>query len=302
MTVHDCIQYIDSIEPNAYSPAQKTRWISECEGKVYTGLFLMQPYEFVPVVYDAEKDRTLAIPAPYDSLYPQYLQAMIHYANGEYDRYAASMSLFNQSWAMLARWFGGDYDVTDRRRNRRVTLPLTGEYGTVNRLAVPEGCALAGGRVVVRTAYTRQRTTFDLAEKLDEGSYNLRAGGSWYYFTSDRDLPAGTHVSYDEDTPAQVRAVIPGTPPTALSYVTITGKSESADELPVPDSTAVRFGGVTAAGLDLDARGSTPVPMLLAERGGAELEIVTEGADWSADGDAVFTARLLIPDEEFPFN
>ena len=68
MTVNKCIQYIDSIEPNAYTAAQKAMWISECEGKVYTDLFLLQPNEFSPVTYDADKDRTLALPAPYDRL------------------------------------------------------------------------------------------------------------------------------------------------------------------------------------------------------------------------------------------
>ena len=113
MTVSDCITYIDSIEPNAYTAEQKAMWLSECEGKVYTELFLVQPYEFSPVVWDADADRTLAIPAPYDRLYPRYLQAMIHYANGEYDRYAASMQVFNAAWGEFVRWFSRTYNPAD---------------------------------------------------------------------------------------------------------------------------------------------------------------------------------------------
>ena len=105
MTVHECIAFVDGIEPNAYTNAQKAAWIGECEGQVCTDVFLLHPDEFTPVTYDAETDRTLAACPPHDKIYPRYLQAMIHYANGEYDRYAASMGLFNAAWGEFVRWF-----------------------------------------------------------------------------------------------------------------------------------------------------------------------------------------------------
>ncbi len=151
MTVQNCIEYVDGIEPNAYTAAQKASWISECEGRVYTGLFLVQPCEFVPV---AQSDsRVLALPAPYDRLYPRYLQAMIHYANGEYDRYANSMAVFNEAWGEANRWFGGDFDVTDRLRNRRFTVDISPELGEQALLTVPAGCAVAAGRLVTERAF-----------------------------------------------------------------------------------------------------------------------------------------------------
>ena len=135
MTLQDCIDYVDSIEPNAYTNAQKTGWLNEVEGKVYTQLFLVQPYEY------KSTPQTLALPAPYDRMYPRYLQAMIHYANGEYDRYANSMALFNEVWAEANRWFGGDFDVTDRLRNRRVEAMVQPEPGDQTALTIPAGCA-----------------------------------------------------------------------------------------------------------------------------------------------------------------
>ena len=110
MTVRECIAYVDGMEPNTYTNAQKAAWISECEGQVYTDVFLLHPFEFTPVTYDAEKDRTLAVYPPHDKLYPRYLQAMIHYANGEYDRYAASMQVFNAAWGEFVRWFSRTCD------------------------------------------------------------------------------------------------------------------------------------------------------------------------------------------------
>ena len=146
MTVQDCIDYVDSIEPNAYTNAQKTGWLNEVEGKVYTQLFLVQPYEF------KQTPQTLALPAPYDRMYSRYLQAMIHYANGEYDRYQNSMALFNEVWAEANRWFGGDFDVTDRLRNREFKVDYAIDQYTP--LEISEGCAVAAGRVVVKTAYS----------------------------------------------------------------------------------------------------------------------------------------------------
>ena len=141
MTILDCIQYVDSVEPNAYTTEQKARWIRECEGKVYTQVFLQQTFDFPDLTPWAMLGMELAVPAPYNKIYPRYLQAMIHYFNGEYDRYANSMQLFNEAWSELNRWFGGDYDITDRARNHRVTVRIDPGAMEQKLLTVPQRCA-----------------------------------------------------------------------------------------------------------------------------------------------------------------
>jgi len=126
MRVKDVIALVDSYEPNAYDMITKARWVRECEGKVYTQLFLQQPLGFSWGSPSEYLDTELAIPAPYNQIYAQYLRAMIHYANAEPDRYNMDMSLFNQTWHELCVWFGQDYDVSDRARNRRVTIRIIG--------------------------------------------------------------------------------------------------------------------------------------------------------------------------------
>ena len=42
---------------------------------------------------------------PFDKLYRLYLAALIHFANGEYDRYQNSMALFNSAWGEYIRWY-----------------------------------------------------------------------------------------------------------------------------------------------------------------------------------------------------
>lgn len=219
MTVQECINYIDSIEPNAYTDTQKAGWLSECEGKVYTSLFLVQPYEFTPIT--AADSRVLALPAPYDRMYPRYLQAMIHYANGEYDRYANSMAVFNEVWAEANRWFGGDYDVTDRLRNRRFETEIGTQDQTI--LDIPESCAVVAGRFVVKG------------------------------FTSSGTLTATINMNDTE-----------------------------------------------ICTVDLTTDGVTPMPMLIADRGGSVVGIEITGTI-TQTGTMTFTGHLLIPDEEWAY-
>lgn len=173
MTILDCIRDVDSYEDNAYTIEQKARWVREVEGKVYTQLFLQQPLGFHVTQYAKILDYELAIPAPLNQIYRDYLQAKIHYANGEYDRYANSMAMFNDGWNDLNIWFGNDYDITDRQRNRRITVRIgcgpqdyhpeptparlvqSVYYGPeyMKLLTVPERCAFVAGRVVVKRPF-----------------------------------------------------------------------------------------------------------------------------------------------------
>ena len=117
MTLKECIDFVDGIEPNDYTESQKTAWVSEAEGMVYTDVFLRPVREFAPLDYARDKDQPLAVLPPHDKLYRDYLQARIHFANGEYDRYTGSMSLFNAEWGEFVRWFARNYDPAGRQRN-----------------------------------------------------------------------------------------------------------------------------------------------------------------------------------------
>ena len=112
MTLAQCISYVDGIEPNAYTNEQKARWVSECEGRVWTDVFLQSPADFTPLTYSANSTDELSVKAPHDKIYDRYLRAMIHYANNEPDRYAMSYTLFNDAWGEFVR---GSPGITTRR-------------------------------------------------------------------------------------------------------------------------------------------------------------------------------------------
>lgn len=178
MTVQECIDIVDGYMPNAYNENVKSRWVRECEGKVYRELFLLQPRGFVGVTWwesgtrstptNPYLDEELSIPAPYNQIYQLYLEAQIHYHNAEPDRYNMTMTLFNDLWHQLVVWFGQDYDVSDWHRNPRVNaeIPMWAEepdqldrlryVSDARRYAVmnlPENCALVGGQIFCKSAF-----------------------------------------------------------------------------------------------------------------------------------------------------
>lgn len=121
MTLAECISFVDAVEPNAYTNDQKTAWVNECEGRVWTDVFLQHPVEFRPLDYTADKDRQLDVKPPHDKLYPLFLQAKVHFANGEYTRYGDSMALFNEAWGEFVRWFARTYSPAEGYPSEHLT-------------------------------------------------------------------------------------------------------------------------------------------------------------------------------------
>ena len=63
-----------------------------------------------------DKNKTLLVAPPHDKLYRSYLTAMIDFANGEYDRYQNTMTLFNMQFGEFMRWFALNYKPADTHR------------------------------------------------------------------------------------------------------------------------------------------------------------------------------------------
>ena len=71
-------------------------WLSTLEAMVYEQILARHggAEEFRPLS-EGEPDRLLLVPSPYDEMYLRYLEAQIHYRNGEFTRYNNAISLFN---------------------------------------------------------------------------------------------------------------------------------------------------------------------------------------------------------------
>ena len=86
---------VDALLPNQYSREEKMRWLAEAEGFVLREV--KQETGTLPQLTEAS---VLTAEPPYDELYRHYVEAQIHYANGETVRYNNAAAQWNN--ALLA--------------------------------------------------------------------------------------------------------------------------------------------------------------------------------------------------------
>lgn len=154
VTIENIIDAVDALKPNPYTDAQKTAWLSRCEGQILTECYLM-PIEDVPV-YDCSTDSGIVplVPPPYDKLYESYICAMIDYANGEYNKYQNTMQMFNRDMSDFVRWLTRLYEPARRvKHNVKLGGIDCGTTGAVLLDILPEGTYLFFLTCGVTTAF-----------------------------------------------------------------------------------------------------------------------------------------------------
>ena len=112
-TLQSVLEMIDSIKPNAFSDEAKTAWVNEVEGLVQTEVFLLAVEDVVQYRWPADSGAILLAKPPHDKIYWVYLSAMVDFANGEYDKYANTMQMFNQFFGEYMRWYARTYNPAD---------------------------------------------------------------------------------------------------------------------------------------------------------------------------------------------
>lgn len=135
MTPNKAIEIVDSLTPNTYSEEDKLRWINELDGMVKRLVFqwdekylreLKAKYESgelteaqckelfdktKPYVYPDDMDKELLIPAPFENVYPFYLEAQIYYHNKEYDYYNNAVTRFEEQYSEYKKAYIRDNPV-----------------------------------------------------------------------------------------------------------------------------------------------------------------------------------------------
>jgi len=120
MTVSECIQFVDSVKPNAFPAEAKIAWVSQIEGKIASEIFLMAPAELRQFRYQTaleDGDKELLVDPPYDDIYIAYLTAKVDSKNGEFNRLSTAAQAFNRLWDEFSAYIGNLYD------------PASGYYG-----------------------------------------------------------------------------------------------------------------------------------------------------------------------------
>jgi len=105
MTLHNAIREADGKVNNRQSGERKIEWLNEAE---YMVAEQQRLNGIVPGFcgYDADfpADTVLRAPEPWSALYPAYLEARLHYENGEYDRYNNAMAIYNRYFREYAAY------------------------------------------------------------------------------------------------------------------------------------------------------------------------------------------------------
>lgn len=104
MTIAQAIAAVDALTPNTFDQETKIAWLSRLDHQVQRELIETHAGATVFDGYtpDTPLDTALLMGAPYDECYIRYLQAQIHYENGEIARYKNAMALFNSVYASFA--------------------------------------------------------------------------------------------------------------------------------------------------------------------------------------------------------
>ena len=90
ITAAQVLEQVDALVPNQYTRSEKLRWLAQAEGFV-----LREVRRVTGPLAALEDDTALSAEAPYDELYRHYVEAQIHYCNGEMARYNAAAANWN---------------------------------------------------------------------------------------------------------------------------------------------------------------------------------------------------------------
>ena len=123
MTIADAISRIDVLKPNAYPAEDKVHWLSRLDGQIYEEVIKTHedsPLEsFSGYDNDTDMDTTeLLVSAPYDDIYALWLEAKIDYANGDYSKYNASITMFNTQYNNFTNYYNRTHKPISKAKFR----------------------------------------------------------------------------------------------------------------------------------------------------------------------------------------
>ena len=89
---------VDALLPNQSTAEEKRRWLKQAEGFVIEEVIKVhEGGENCRLPEEWSDDTELLVAAPYDELYRYYVEAQIHYANGEMNRYNNACTAWNNA-------------------------------------------------------------------------------------------------------------------------------------------------------------------------------------------------------------
>ena len=109
MTIIEAINKSDDLMPNTYSQEDKVKWLSELDAKVK--IFIVDTHEGSENIHFAGYDNNtdlrteLLIPEPFTECYLRWMEAQMHYLNGEYNKYNNAILMYNTAFEAYANYY-----------------------------------------------------------------------------------------------------------------------------------------------------------------------------------------------------
>jgi hypothetical protein len=111
LTIREAIEFADDVKPNAFPDRVKVKWLEQLDGHIAAEEFRMNPEELALLRYSEENmEVELLAEAPYDDIYPLWLQAQVDFANGEYNRYQNTMQVYNAHYGNFVVWLAEHFE------------------------------------------------------------------------------------------------------------------------------------------------------------------------------------------------
>ncbi len=109
MKIIEAINRLDTLNFNTYTDDDKVEWLSRLDNMVKKQIIDnhdgAEQITFSGYTPDTPTDTVLLVPAPYDEVYIRWMEAQIHYHNGEYDKYNNAIIMFNTAFQAYAAYY-----------------------------------------------------------------------------------------------------------------------------------------------------------------------------------------------------
>ena len=103
MKIGQAISQTRKLSGNAVEDATLCRWLSELDGRLMLDFY--KGGEWMSYSLPDDEDHELLVPFPWDELYVHYLEAMVYYSNGEFERYRNSYEMYNKKELDFRQWY-----------------------------------------------------------------------------------------------------------------------------------------------------------------------------------------------------
>lgn len=285
MKIKEAIASARKLSGNAVDDAALCRWLSELDGRLMLDFY--KGSEWMSYSLPQDEDHELLVPFPWDELYVHYLEAMVYYSNGEFDRYRNSYEMFNKKELDYRQWYARNQLPTTlealERRDCTVVTEGRGSrpfwYLSAYALAVKHG--YQGTEAEWLEDIRGERVQLRYNEDTDALEWKYEDGGAWAELMG-IDAIRGPVVdgTLEQATAAKEAAESAKTAAEAArdSAVTASETAVSAKETAV----SAKNGAEAAAGNASDSAGEAAASAELAGQKAAAAEKSAEAAAASA--------------------